>query len=193
MRSMLLLTLFLFAGLNCAARAAGTPVRVCFDYGCAREAIVEIDAATLVRIGESLGKAQDAGGERARLARAVADIYVIAGQQTPIWRDRGENVSDDRDQPGAMDCIDHSTNTTAFLRLMEGAGLLRFHRVIGRLRRSEYLISEHWTARVAEHGTGAEFSVDTWFFEPGVPAVIMPIAEWRAGGEPGRRVEAKLQ
>ena len=190
MRSTLLITLLLVS-LNCAAQAAGTQVRVCYDYSCAREAIAEIDDATLARIGVNLSQAQNADDERVRLARAVADLYVAAGQQTPIWRDRGENVHDDRDQPGAMDCIDHSTNTTAFLRLMEGAGLLRFHRVIGRLRRSEYLISDHWTARVAEHGTGAEFSVDTWFFEPGVPAVIMPIAEWRAGGVPNRNLGAK--
>ena len=190
MRSTLLLALFLFSGLCCAARAAGTPVRVCYDYDCAREAIVEIDDATLARIGANLSQAQDAGGERIRIARAVADLYVTAGQQTPIWRDRGENFNDDRDQPGAMDCIDHSTNTTAFLRLIESAGLLRFHRVTGRLRRPEYLISDHWTARVAEHGTGAEFAVDTWFFDPGVPAVIMPIADWRAGGEPDKKTEA---
>lgn len=193
MRVTSLIFLFVFAGLCGAAGAAGTLVRVCYDYDCMREATAEIDAATIERLGASLGEATDAGGERARIAHAVADLYVAVGRQTPVWRDRGGNFDDDRDQPGAMDCIDHSTNTTAFLQLLEGAGLLRFHRVAPPLRRSKFGIVHHWTARVAEIDSGAEFAVDSWFFDPGVPAVIMPIAEWRAGGKPGRSVEAKLQ
>ena len=167
-------------------------MRVCYDYDCMREATAEIDAATLERLGAHLREAADAGGERAGIARAVADLYVAVGRQTPVWRDRGGNFDDDRDQPGAMDCIDHSTNTTAFLQLLEGAGLLRFHRVAPRLKRSKYWIVHHWTARVAEIDSGAEFAVDSWFFDPGVPAVIMPIAEWRVGREPNRNFEAKL-
>ncbi len=168
-------------------------MRVCYDYDCMREATAEIDAATLERIGASLIEAVDADGERARIARSVADLYVVVGRQTPVWRDRGGNYEDDRDQPGAMDCIDHSTNTTAFLQLLEGAGLLRFHRVAPPLRRSKYGIVHHWTARVAEIESGVEFAVDSWFFDPGVPAVIMPIAKWRAGGEPDKTVGVKAR
>ena len=190
MRSISLIFLCALTGLCGAARAQSTPVRVCYDYDCAREAKVQIADATLMRIGASLKQAEDASGERAQIARAVADIYIIAGQQTPVWRDCGGNFDDDRDLPGGMDCIDHSTNTTAFLQLLEGAGLLRFHQVAPPLRRSRYLVVDHWTARVAEFDSGAEFAVDTWFFDPGVPAVIMPIAAWRAGGEPNRNLEA---
>ena len=88
-----------------------------------------------------------------------------------------------------MDCIDHSTNTTAYLRLIERHGWLRFHTVGERVLRGR-MLSDHWAARVVERGSGDEWVIDTWFLDPGLPASVFPLRAWlerrRAGGVPRR-------
>lgn len=169
------------------AWAQDAEVRICFDYACAHESQARFDAATLETVARRLALAQDAADERARMADAVALLYLAAGKQTPIWRDRGGNRNDDTDVAGAMDCIDHATNTTSFLQLMARAGMLRFHRVGEPARRVRFFVAEHWSARVIEAGSGAEYAVDSWFFDPGTPAVVMPLQAWRDGVAPDLR------
>lgn len=175
--------------LCCAAQsqqvsAEGVEVRICFDYACAHEAQAQFDAATLDSVARVLAVAQDAADERARMASAVGLLYLAAGKQTPIWRDRGGNRNDDTDVAGAMDCIDHSTNTTTFLRLMARLGMLRFHRVGEPLRRVRFFVAEHWSAHVIEVASGNKYVVDSWFFDPGTPAAVMPLQSWRDGAAP---------
>ena len=159
-------------------------VRICFNYGCNQQAPARFDQTVLGGVARLLGGARDAADERTRLAHAVALLYVEAGRQTPIWRDRGENIHDNTELPGAMDCLDHAANTTAFLRMIAGQGLLRFHRVGDPAWRMRWFLSEHWTARVIETASGGDYTVDTWFFDPGTPAVVMPLQAWRAGDDP---------
>ena len=84
-----------------------------------------------------------------------------------------------------MDCIDHSTNTDRFLRLLGHVGALRFHTVGERRRRFELLFFiEHWTATLIESAGQARFAVDTWFFDPGEPALVVALERWQAGYDP---------
>ena len=122
-------------------------VQICFDYACAHQAPAQFDAALLDPIAASLARARDAAEERRLIADAVAQLYLAASRQTPIWRDRGGNRNDNTDLAGAMDCLDHAANTTAFLQLMQRAGMLRFHRVGEPARRVRYFVAEHWSAR----------------------------------------------
>lgn len=171
-----------------AARAEGAAgpaeMEICFDYACAHQASARFDATLLDRIRLDLGSARDAAHERSLIAAAAAQLYVEASRQTPIWRDRGGNRNDNTDLAGAMDCLDHSANTTAFLRLMEQRGMLRFHRAGEPARRVRYLVAEHWSARIVARANAQEYVVDSWFFDLGTPAVVMPLAAWRAGEEP---------
>lgn len=195
-RALLLLAVWLWlTGLGRVAAAeqnvgqAGGPVvavRICFNYGCNQEAQARFDQAVMGRVAHLLGGARDAADERTRLAHAVALLYVEAGRQTPIWRDRGENIHDNTDLPGTMDCLDHAANTTAFLRMLSQQGLLRFHRVGEPAWRMLWFLSEHWSARVIETAAGGHYVIDTWFFDPGTPAVVMPLQAWRVGQEPDR-------
>lgn len=169
------------------AGQAGGPVvavRICFNYGCTQEAQARFDQAVMGAVARLLDGARDAADERARLAHAVARLYVEAGRQTPIWRDRGENMYDNTELPGAMDCLDHSANTTAFLRMLSQQGLLRYHRVGEPVWRMLWFLSEHWSARVIETASGGHYTVDTWLFDPGTPAVVLPLQAWRAGDDP---------
>lgn len=179
------------AGLLCVTclwplpvAAQDVEVRICFDYACAHQAEARFDAATMASVAQLFEGVSDAADERLRLAHGVAQLYLAASLQTPIWRDRGGNRNDDNTVPGAMDCIDHSTNTTQFLRLMARAGMLQFHQVEQPVRRVRWLVAEHWSARVVESVTGNEYAIDSWFYDLGTPAVVMRLADWRDGAPP---------
>ncbi len=170
-------------GARAETAADPVEVQICFDYACAHQAVARFDAALFDRIRLQFGSARDGAQERSLIAEAVAQLYVEASRQTPIWRDRGGNRNDNTDLAGAMDCLDHSANTTAFLRLMEKRGMLRFHGVVEPARRIRYMVAEHWSARIVDQTSAQEYVVDSWFFDLGTPAVVMPLAAWRAGEE----------
>jgi hypothetical protein len=165
------------------ARAAD--VEVCFDYGCSRKAAVRVGPEALEIAREAVAAAPDAATERHRVAAAVASLYAIAAQQSPIWRDLPRNPIDERHLEGAMDCIDHSTNTDTFLHLLDSVGALRFHRPGGRALRFAFLVfGEHWTATLVEKEGGASYAIDTWFGTPGETPAVVGLERWRAGFDP---------
>jgi hypothetical protein len=74
------------------------------------------------------------------------------------------------------------------LRVLGDAGLLRFHRPGERARRFAFLVfGEHWTATLVENDSGQAFAVDSWFFDPGFPAMVVPLARWKEGYDPGNK------
>jgi hypothetical protein len=183
MRRLAGLALFVCALLPCTAgtaRAETSSMVVCFDYGCRAQQEVRFDDATFDAIEETLQTATDARSERFAIAAAVARLYVEAGKQTPIWRDRGGDAADDGE--GSMDCIDHAFNTTGFMKLLEARGLLRFHAVNAPIRRGFF--AEHWAGMITELSSGANFTVDSWYYDFGMPAVIMALPDWKDGLRP---------
>ena len=166
--------------------AQADEVSICYNYDCAATATVNFRANELRAAGRMLLRATDAAGEREAISRIIGLFEIIAGQQTPTWADKGRNENDDGVN-GRMDCIDESTNTTAYLRLLENRGWLRYHRVLDREKRAPLLVNDHWAARIIEERTGQEFAVDSWFFDNGRPAFIVPLEEWRKGAEPNEQ------
>lgn len=124
--------------------------------------------------------AATAAEERDRVAAAIGTLERIAGEQTHAGEDLGRNQSP-HGSVGQMDCIDESTNTDTYLRLLEQEGLLAHHEVAPPVRRYRWLIGAHRTAVLRETATGALFAVDSWFHDSGEPAVVMPLEVWRTG------------
>ena len=185
------LRLFL-AGILAATAfsAAGIErVSVCFNYGCLAQAEVEYSDSQLRELGRLLGRARSPDEERAVLGEAVGQLLGWAGQQSPIAADRGGNFADDAVY-GRMDCIDHATTTTRLLQLLENRGWLRFHRVLEPVLRVRFLLFQHYSAQIEEsvpaeaNGISERFVVDSWFFDNGHPAVVMPLVAWMAGENP---------
>lgn len=170
-------------GLGSAALAS-EEVAICYNYACDTLDTVEFEGIQLNRIRWLLIGADDAPGERAAIAQAIGLFETFAGDQTPTWTDQGGNNEDPDELPGRMDCIDESANTTTYLRLMERLGWLRFHRVGEPLMRTQYLVYQHWAARIMETANGREFVVDSWFFDNGRPAVVYPLQDWLNGAWP---------
>lgn len=176
------------------AMSLGAPaveMEVCYDYGCHRQSRVVFSDDDLAALRAMVGTAVDAAAERVLVAQAVGRMYALAALQSPIWRDRARNRMDERHLDGAMDCIDHSTNTDRFLHLLEDAGALRFHAAGGRRHRYAFLVfGEHWTATLVEIASQARFAVDTWFFEPGEAALVIALERWQAGYDPAAELKA---
>jgi hypothetical protein len=164
------------------ARAGQVPLGICHDYGCRVQNRISFDDTVFDDLARTLRAADDAASERHAVAAVVARMYVEAGKQTPIWRDHGGDLNDDTTVEGSMDCIDHASNTTTFLGLLQARGLLRFHRLAAPARRGVF--AQHWAAVLVERETGEAFTVDSWFYEFGTPAVVMPLADWKAGRRP---------
>ncbi len=83
-----------------------------------------------------------------------------------------------------MDCIDHSENTYIFLSLLSLHGWLRFHEVLEPIRRVRYFIAVHWAVGIRDKGTQRAYAVDSWYFDNGHPAVVIPVEDWRSGKIP---------
>ena len=182
--------------LLCALSAgAEERISVCFNYGCLTQAEVVFNDEQLRELALLLGDAQDAAQERKAISVAVGRLHGWAGQQSPISADRGGNYADDAVY-GKMDCIDHSTTTTRLLRMMESQGMLRYHRVLEPVLRHRVLIFDHFAAQIEEvqqpvtagegglGGLPGRYVVDSWFFDNGQPAAVMPVAQWRSGVSP---------
>ncbi|WP_153109313.1 hypothetical protein [Propionivibrio limicola] len=183
--------LLLCVAMLLPALASGVEhVKVCYNYGCLAEAEVVFNERQLEEIRQMLVTAPDALHERAMLGMSIGYLLGWAGQQSPISADKGGNLADDGVY-GRMDCIDHSTTTTRLLRLLEGRGWLKFHRVLEPALRTRLLFFQHFSARIEEMTVPGEnadsaqrFAVDSWFFDNGRPAVVMPLTEWFAGESP---------
>ena len=177
------------AVLLCAALSATAEERitVCFNYGCLTQAEVVYDAAQLATLHSLFTGVQDAAQERAVLAPVIGRMLGWAGEQSPISADKGGNLADEAVY-GKMDCIDHSTTTTRLLKLLDKQGLLRFHEVLEPVLRRRFLVFDHFSAQIREKSlpqdAALRFVVDSWFFDNGRPAAVMPLAQWQAGDDP---------
>jgi len=177
---------------------ADEPVTICFNYGCLSRTEVVYSDAQLHALAIILGQASDAEQERTAIGDAVGLMLAWAGEQSPIAADRGGNNADNGVN-GRMDCIDHSTTTTRLLKLIESRGWLRYHRVLDVVQRKRFLLFDHFSAQIGEVEKGAEesaamptgeatiqarYAVDSWFFDNGHPATVLPLDRWLAGESP---------
>jgi hypothetical protein len=164
-------------------------VSVCFNYGCVTQDEVVFSEAQLNELAGIMAGASSAAEERAAIGVAIGHMLGWAGQQTAISADRGGNFADNSVY-GRMDCIDHSTTTTRLLRVLEKRDMLRFHRVRDPVLRQRYFVMVHYSAEVEEIGAVGDdgqtrrYVVDSWFFDNGRPAAVLPLAQWMAGDDP---------
>lgn len=185
---------FLSTGLDARAAATdetlpplvhGSSVTICHGYGCRLQTPVALgsrDRATMARLMAS-GR-RSAAAERQAVARVVAwfdkRIGPEAGTAGRVARAGLETIED----PGQMDCVDASRNTTSVLRMLEQAKLLRFHDVGAPVARGA-LIDGRWphaTAVLREKKDKGAWSVDLWVKAYGERPEIKPLDVWMKEG-----------
>lgn len=152
---------------------------VCHGFTCRLVSQLGLTPRQWLWITEPFGeRARTAAQERAQIGVAIGRFEVVVGEMTGTSDDRAENASG-TDWAYQMDCIDESTNSTTYLKLLIAGGLVVHHRIDDPVTRGFFLFGmPHTTAVIVEIGSGVQWAVDSWFFENGVPPVIVPLAQW---------------
>lgn len=160
-------------------------IAICHGGGCAR---VTTAAIAPDAWGELQAICQpalpDAEAERACIAETLGAFERVMGASTGTDADRGGTFGNS-DHAGQMDCNDEAINTTNYLKLMQQHGLLQFHQIMDVARRGFFFNGwPHTTAVIREIDSGQRYAVDTWFYDNGQPAVIIPFETWKSGWKP---------
>jgi hypothetical protein len=172
-----------FSGLPGVTLGAPPELLVCTDYHCDQLVSVQLRAHHWRRIGALFADTDSPADEREHLRQAIALLEDLIGSMTGTWRDRGGNFAG-VGQKGQLDCIAESTNTTAYLNLLESAGLLRWHRIAPRKRRNPLFFNVHWTAVIIEKASGDAYAVDSWYLDNGQPPYVQRLDDWMSGQRP---------
>jgi hypothetical protein len=164
-------------------------LRVCHGYNCRWMTDVRIEPAAQEEFASLFRPpARRAAEERARLAQAIALFEIKVGAAIGTSHDRYAATTFNQD-PGQLDCIDETVNTTTYLRLLKSLGFMRYHDIGVAAQRgslSGFAFNDFITntAVIVEKASGAEFAVDSYFFGNGREPKIMPLAEWRKNWRP---------
>jgi hypothetical protein len=161
-------------------------IRHCHGYGCTIITDVPFTKADLKHIKAIFRPApKNAEQERQSISKAIALFEKKIGPRDGTGNDvRGTFRQTGNDQ---LDCVDESTNTTSYLSIMENAGLLKFHTVVGPTMRLPIVHAGRWphqTAVIQEKATGTLYAIDSWFRDNGAPADIIGLKEWKQGWKP---------
>ncbi|MDH3981198.1 MAG: hypothetical protein OEU91_11875 [Gammaproteobacteria bacterium] len=164
-----------------------TPERfsICYDHSCASVATLSVNKEEWRRAIAPLSRgAMNALDERAAIADAIAIFEEIIGEHLGTSDDRGGNLAG-FGRPKQLDCIDESTNSSTYLRMLERDGLFRYHTVMDRSTRFGIFVGmPHTTAVIRENETGVRYAVDSWFFDNGQPPYIVDLKAWKSGEDP---------
>lgn len=165
-----------------------TPQRFSFCWGGTCAAIEQVGLTTeewsRVRVMFD-PMPRDAESERETVRAAIGLMESIVGSKTGTSGDRAGTFGNSA-WPGQLDCNDEATNSTNYMRMMHADGLMRFHEILDTKTRGGFLIfGRHSTAVIAETGSMKRFAVDSWFYDNGQPATILPLETWQAGWKPG--------
>ncbi|MEK7437740.1 MAG: hypothetical protein AAB150_12750 [Pseudomonadota bacterium] len=160
---------------------------ICFDHGCASLAWVKLSTEQWQRVRSVFALSADsAAKEREQIRSAVALLETIVGAMTGTSTDKGGNWAG-WGLPGQMDCIDESTNTTIYLRMLQKDGLLRWHQAGDRATRWTPFTWPHTTAVIEERDSLLRWAVDSWFLDNGEPPFALPLPTWRDGWKPDNK------
>jgi hypothetical protein len=158
--------------------------RVCHGSDCRIETPVVLDATTWNRVRVLFTPAsRTAPEERRRVADAIGLIERLVARQAGTARDVGRNLAV-ADQATQLDCVDEAVNSSTYLHMIAADGLLRFHAVDLPAHRGGVILA-HNTAVLRELATGRRYAIDSWFYDNGAPAVVLPLQTWLDGWEPG--------
>jgi len=160
---------------------------ICHGGTCEAIANVGLNKQQWQSVVELFNNQQSALEERKSIQLAIARLESMVGKLTNTYNDKAENKTD-QELNHYMDCIDESTNTSFYMMMMEGEGLLRFHSVQDRETRGFFINGwPHTTAVIKEKQSGNLYAVDSWFLNNGEQPYVIPLHEWSEGWRPGKQ------
>ena len=157
---------------------------VCTGGGCAEVKYVSLtddEWQSIASIFANAHMVSNAEQERDLIALAIGAFESIVGTKTSTATDLAGTFGNS-DYPGQLDCNDEAINSTTYMRLMRQNGLLKFHEVEDTRTRNFFFTGwPHSTAVIHETASGERFAVDSWFYDNGFPATIVPFTVWKSG------------
>lgn len=158
---------------------------VCFGGGCAEIRSLVLTTEEWQKVSAIFNNAPvDAAQERELIAKAIAQLEIIVGEKIGTSNDLAGTFFEGR-LSGQLDCNDEAINTTTYMRLMQQAGLIKWHEIEDTRTRNFFFNGwPHSTAVIRDAKSSTRFAVDSWFYDNGVPPVIVPFKEWKAGYRP---------
>ncbi len=174
------LCLCCFPAVSASASSGQVKFFSCTDYHCDTGQTVSLTASQWRSIRKIFAVGSSPAKERENIRYAIAMLEHMVGAITGTWRDLAGNVAG-AGQPGQLDCISESKNTSTYLQLMFDDGLFNWHVVEERRVRHPLIFNTHWTAVITDRSNGEQFAVDSWFRDNGEPPDIQPLEDWLKG------------
>lgn len=167
------------ASKDVAAPRVGRLV-VCHEFDCAKRTDIEFSRQDIDEIRRLFAGIVSAPQERLALARAIALLERKVAPAAGTGRDRG-GLDPLTPEPGQLDCIDETVNTTQYLVMLADLGLVRLHAPAGPAARGFLLDLRypHQTAVMIDNTTGRAWAVDSWPRANGLRPDIVPLDAWR--------------
>jgi hypothetical protein len=159
---------------------------VCSGHSCKYVAQLSLPPSAWQTIEDIFSEAPvDAEAERRLIARAIAYFENLVGSMTNTSGDKGRNLSGNWAESVQMDCIDESTNTSTYLKILQHEGLLHWHRAEDRATRGYFFFGwPHTTAVIRDTRNNKKYAIDSWFHDNGIQPEIIELEIWRQGWEP---------
>ena len=163
----------------------GNTIWLCHAYGCQQQSRVTFGPTQLKEIADVMAKTKKADTpfeERRAVAYAIAWMYVYTGKLVGTIADRPGMDYNGSGDPTQMDCVDHSTNTTSFLLVLEHNNFLKYHTVGRPFAKGNILKGTdhwpHWTAILIEKTNTQRWAVDSWVYAIGENPIVVQAEKW---------------
>lgn len=157
---------------------------ICMGGGCAEIKHISFsldDWRIITNVFSGFNDTGDTNQERKLIATAIGEFEKIVGAKTGSSTDRAGTFGN-AEFPGQLDCNDEAINSTTYMRLMRQSGLIKLHEIEDMRTRNFFFNGwPHSTAVIHEIATGNRFAVDSWFYDNGLPATIVPFELWKSG------------
>jgi len=159
---------------------------VCFGGGCAEIRHISINSAEWAQVVAVFSNKTDDDKlkpelERKQIADAVGKLESIVGAKIGTSGDRAGTFNNSK-YPGQLDCNDEAINTTTYIHLMQYYGLIKLHEAEDMHTRGYFFNGwPHSTAVIHKKSSGEQFAVDSWFYDNGAPATVVPLELWKSG------------
>jgi hypothetical protein len=158
---------------------------ICHSGGCAEVSTVSLSDEEWQQVSAVFdNNAQNATQERAQIAQAIGVLETLVGNTIGTSGDLAGTFGNS-DHAGQLDCNDEAINSTTYMRLLKANGLMQLHEIEDTRTRNFFFTGwPHSTAVIRDIATGERFAVDSWFYDNGHPATIVPFAIWKANYKP---------
>jgi hypothetical protein len=156
-------------------------VVICHGFACKFRTVIAFGPNDHAVLRKIMAKVTSPEAERVAAARAVAwyEKRIAPEAGTAGAKARSTESGD----PSQIDCVESSLNTTSALLMLQGLGLLRYHRVEPYESRMlfDFRHFVHSTAVLTDLRTDQKWAVDSWVRNSGELPDVRPLADWYRG------------